>query len=39
MARGLATAGIRALLGRSGMDDDEGRPPTVLQYSRHGRDA
>jgi len=27
MARGLATAGIRALLGRSTMDDGEGRPP------------
>ncbi|MGW1028720.1 amidohydrolase family protein [Streptomyces sp. NPDC002577] len=27
MARGLNTAGIRALLGRSSMDDGDGRPP------------
>jgi 5-methylthioadenosine/S-adenosylhomocysteine deaminase len=28
MARGLAAAGVRALVGRSTMDDGDGRPPT-----------
>lgn len=38
MARGIATSGIRALLGRSTMDDGEGRPPVDQETTAQALD-